>query len=158
MAIEFDVQAGNRTVKITVGVSGAASPGNNPARNKQGGDGPAESSSDTGSGAPASGCCGPLVIGPIVVDGKGLRGQSTQGGDGPAESSSDTGSGGPKLGGDGPAESSSDTGSGGPASSGCCGPIVIGPIVISDCCGSTAGPSGCAKQVVVNPPAHARVP
>ncbi len=163
MAIEFDIQVRNGTVKITVG-GGQTNSGN---ASDQGGSSPGNSSSNTGGGGPdggsGSGCGGPVIIGPIVVDGtslqSGTQGPSGQGGSSPGNSSSNTGGGGPRnaLGGSSPGNSSSNTGGGGPGSGGSghgC-PVIIGPIVIGRCySGQAADPPALSnpQEVSVSPP------
>jgi hypothetical protein len=125
MAIEFDIQVVNGTVKITVG----------------------------GSQANAA------VIGPIVLDGSSMQGQGGQGGEGPAVPPGKTGGEGPavppgKTGGEGPAVPPGNTGGGRPGGgSGSCGPVVIGPIVITGCSGTASSGATGSKAVTVNPPA-----
>jgi hypothetical protein len=141
MAIEFDIQVRNGTVKITVGGSQTNS-GN---ALDQGGSSPGNSSGNTGGGGPdggsGSGCGGPVIIGPIVVDGAslqpGTQGLAGQGGSSPGNSSGNTGGGGPGPGGSGP---------------GC--PVIIGPIVISGCSGQASDPPvlSDAQQIAVSPP------
>jgi hypothetical protein len=141
MAIEFDIQVRNGAVKITVG----GTPTNTGDATDQGGSSPGNSSSNTGGGGPSggsgSGCGGPVIIGPIIVDGaalqSGMHGQSGQGGSSPGNSSSNTG-GGAHV-------------SGGPA----CGcPVVIGPIVIGGCWGHAGAdpPAVSDPQVIATCP------
>jgi hypothetical protein len=153
MAIEVDIQVRNGVLKITVG----------------------DGQTKTGTATDQGGSGGPVVIGPIVVDGSGLQGQSGQGnfgGNGPAGPSGSVGGAGPagpsgSVGGSGPAGPSGSVGGAGPAGpSGSVGggpgsggsgpscPVVIGPIVISDCSGQATDPptlSG-AQEIAVSPP------
>ncbi|HTB16804.1 MAG TPA: papain-like cysteine protease family protein, partial [Bryobacteraceae bacterium] len=84
---------------------------------------------------------------------------SGQGGNSPGNTGGHTGgqeAAGPR-GGNSPANSGGHTGGDGPGS-GCCCPVVIGPIVISNCCSSSADPSGDppdppAQQISLIPPA-----
>ncbi len=149
MAIEFDIQVRNGRVKITVG-GGQTNTGN---ASDQGGSSPGNPSTNTGGGGPdggsGSGRGGPVIIGPIVVDGlslqSGTQGQSGQGGSSPGNPSTNTGGGGPlgPLGGSSPGNPSTNTGGAGPGSCasgpGC--PVIIGPIVISGCSGHVHRPS-----------------
>ena len=140
MAIEFDIQVRNGVLKITVGGAQIAQ-----ASDAQGGQGPAAPPGNTGGGGPgngnAIGCCGPIVIGPIVVDGSnlqsGMQSQSGPGGQGPAAPPGNTGGGGPGSGVSGP---------------GC--PVVIGPIVISGCTGQASDPPTLsdAQEIAIIPP------
>jgi hypothetical protein len=175
MPIEFDIQVVNGCLKITVGGGQTTA-----TRSDQGG-----------------GCCGPVVVGPIVVDASsmqsGMPGQNQQGGNSPGGASGftgggapgqgghgngqnspgghggHTGGGGPGKGGHGNGQSSpgghgGHTGGGGPGSgsgSGCCCPVVIGPIVIGGCCSSQDPASSNAdpgsKAVCQPPPTSAAV-
>src|ERR1035438_3869331 len=98
MAIKFDIQVRNGTVTITVGREPANARNQGGAQvdaAKQGGQGPSQPPTDTGSGGPGSGCCcAPVVIGPIVIDGSSMQAQSGLGGQGPSQPPTDTGSGG----------------------------------------------------------------
>jgi hypothetical protein len=133
MAIEFDIQVVNGTVKITVG----------------------------GSQANAA-VIGPIVIDGSGMQ-SGMQGQSGQGGSGPAAPPGNTGGSGPaappgNTGGSGPAAPPGNTGGGGHGSgsgSGSSAPVVIGPIVItgSGLGAASSGASMGSKAVTVNPPA-----
>jgi hypothetical protein len=182
MAIEFDIQVRNGTVKITVGDS-QTSNGNT---SQKGGNPPGGGGGHTGGGGPknesGTACCGPVVIGPIVIDGSslqsGMQGQNGKGGNPPGGGGGHTGGnppggggghtggnlpggGGGHTGGNPPGGGGGHTGGGGPHSasgSGCCCPVVIGPIVISGCSSgqgaSWAGYIG-SQAVSINPPLQA---
>jgi hypothetical protein len=185
MAIEFNIQVRNGKVTITVGghqttaagagsdKDGGGSPG--AASGNSGGQGPglqkgagspgAASGNSGGEGhGSMGGCSGPVVIGPIVVDASGLQsGPSGNGGSSPGAASGNSGGGKPArvLGGGSPGAASGNSG-GGPQSgsgSGCCCPIVIGPIVISGFCSgqdpASSDDPDCDTEsaaVTVNPP------
>jgi len=158
MAIEFDIQVQNGIVKITVGESQIRSAGGS----VKGGSSPTDPTGHTGGGGPHSGggCCGPVVVGPIVIDGSSVQPRSGQGGSSPTDPTGHTGGGGPKTGPSSPTDPSGHTGGGGPSSgSGCSCPVVIGPIVIGGCssqgAASSAGFTG-SKAVTVNPPADTK--
>ena len=149
MPSEFEIEVRNTRVKIVVGGGNSQSSGGDgpsdassdtASGGPNGGDGPSDASSETGSGTSKSRsncCCEPVVIGPIIVSGSGMRSgrAGEQGGDGPSDASPGTASGGPD-GGDGPSDAPTETGSGGPGSGGgcCCAPVVVGPIVFTGCC------------------------
>ena len=173
MAIEFDIQVHNGSVKITVGgpsssqstggdgkQSGTATGGDGKQSGtatggdgKQsgtatGGDGKQSGTATGGDGA-AGGCCCPVVVGPIVISGGLLGTAGRTGGDGKQS--------GTATGGDGK-QSGTATGGGPGSGGGCCGPVVIGPIVIGGCSGAaSSGTSAGSQAVTVNPPAQAEV-
>jgi hypothetical protein len=152
MAIEFDIQVRDGRVRITVG-GGQTNTSN---ASEQGGSSPANPPTNTGGGGPGSGCDGPVIIGPIVVDGFNLQsGTSGQGGSSPANPSNNSGGGGPRggLGGSSPANPPTNTGGAGPGSGGSGCPVIIGPIVISGCSGqATDPPVSDAQEIAVIPP------
>jgi hypothetical protein len=138
MPIEFDIQVVNGCVKITVGggqVTGTTADqgGNSPggqSGHTPGGSGPGNGQNSPGGhtghtpggSGPGSGggggCCGPVVIGPIVVDAStmqsGMPGQNQQGGNSPGGSSGHTGGGGPGSGQSSPGSHTGHTPSGQP--------------------------------------------
>ena len=114
MANKFDIHVQNGTLTITVGGVPATT-------NKQGGDGPGLPPPGSGTGAPGSRCgcgCATTVIGPIVVEGYGMKSGNGQGGDGPGlpPPGSGTGQSGTRRGGDGPGLPPPGSGTGGPNS------------------------------------------
>jgi hypothetical protein len=180
MAIEFDIQVRNGTVKITVGGQSSSQNTGGDGKNSGTGTGGDGKNSGTGTGGDGSGagCSGPVVIGPIVISGSLLGTGTGTGGDGKNSGTgtggdgknSGTGTGGDGknsgtgTGGDGKNSGTgtggdgknSGTGTGGSGTGGgCCCPVVIGPIVISDCCSGqgdpAAGHTG-SRAVTVNPP------
>ncbi len=164
MAIEFDIQVRNGTVKIIVG--GCQT--NSGTALDQGGSSPGNSSGNTGGGGPdggsGNGCGGPVIIGPIVVDGTSLQSVTQgpgQGGSSPGNSSGNTGGGGPRNapGGSSPGNSSGNTGGGAPGAGGPGCPVIIGPIVISGCSGQATDPPALsdAQEIAVSPPVGVNV-
>jgi hypothetical protein len=134
MATTFDIQVRDGVVRITVG--GPENKGHKGA----------ESGQD---------CCAPVVIGPIVIsDPTGTLG--SLGGSG-KNVGTGTGGSGKNVGtGTGGSGKNAGTGTGGDGpDSGCCCPVVIGPIVIGGCSGqgaaSSVGFTG-SRAVTVNPP------
>jgi hypothetical protein len=155
MAIEFDIQVRNGIVKITVG-GGQTSNANG---SEKGGNPPGGAGGHTGGGGPnESGCCGPMVIGPIVVDSAALEAGTENDG---KKGGNPPGGGGGHTGGNPPGGGGGHTGGGGPergSGSGCCCPVVIGPIVIGGCSGqgvTSAGYQG-SQAVSINPPLQAK--
>jgi hypothetical protein len=166
MAMEIEIQVRNGKVKIIVGGGdtqaagkGGVSPGD-PTSNAGGGQAkggvsPGDPSSNAGGGGPTPTggcCCAPMVIGPIVVAGSGM--QTGTGGVSPGDPTSNAG-GGQAKGGVSPGDPSSNAGGGSPSAGGCCcAPVVIGPIVFTNCCsGQAVAPDPpTAQQVTVNPP------
>jgi hypothetical protein len=162
MAIEFDIQVRNGTVKITVGGGQT----NTTSGTRLGGNPPGGGGGHTGGGGPeggsAGGCCGPVVIGPIVVDGSslqsGMQDQNGKGGNPPGGGGGHTGGNSPSghTGGNPPGGGGGHTGGGGPHSgsgSGCCCPVVIGPIVIGGCSSGQGVATWAGSQAVsINPP------
>jgi Papain-like cysteine protease AvrRpt2 len=152
MAIEFDIQVRNGTVKITVGGGGQTSSGN---ATEKGGNPPGGAGGHTGGGGPnESGCCGPMVIGPIVVDSAALQAGAENDG---RKGGNPPGGGGGHTGGNPPGGGGGHTGGGGPergSGSGCCCPVVIGPIVIGGCSGQGATSAGYigSQAVSIDPP------
>ncbi len=175
MATRFEIQVSNGAVTITVDgqsagmnpasggngkSSGTASGGNGKSSGTASGGNGKSSGTGSGGGEPGSaGCCAPVVIGPIVISG-GMLGSADgdAGGNGKSSSTASGGNGKSSSTASGGNGKSSGTGSGGgePGFGGCCAPVVIGPIVISDCCsGQAADPNGYdgSTAVSVNPPA-----
>ena len=179
MAVKFDIQVGNGTVTITVGGQSSSSPGSKKQTRRgsgsggagpeasvgSGGAGPEASVGTGGAGAGSNCCCAPLIIGPIVISG-GILGAGSVGGAGP-EAGLGTGGAGPEAGlGTGGAGPEAGLGTGGGEAgvgNGCCSPVVIGPIVITDGCsgqGAQSGESGStgSRAVTVNPPIQPKKP
>jgi len=185
MATRFEIQVSNGAVTITVDgqsggtnaadggngkSSGTASGGNGKSSGTASGGNGKSSGTGSGGGEPggdkagSGGCCAPLVIGPIVISG-GMIGSADgdAGGNGKSSGTASGGNGkssGTASGGNG---KSSGTASGGgepggdkAGSGGCCAPVVIGPIVISDCCAGAgvADSSGTdhSTAVSIDPP------
>jgi hypothetical protein len=146
------------------------------------GTGPGGSGTNFGTGPggdePGSDCCCPVVIGPIVISGDVFaNGGGSEGGSGknfgtgPGGSGENFGTGPGGSGanfGTGPGGSGKNfgTGPGGSGSAtGCRGPVIIGPIVISGCCSgqdpaSSDGSDGdtTSTSVTVNPPGQVVFP
>ena len=178
MAIEFDIQVRNGTVRITVGGPSAGKPntaegsggsgknfGTGPGgggKNFPTGPGGSGKNFPTGPGGDetASACCCPVVIGPIVISGDVFaNGDGSAGGSGKNFPTGPGGSGKNFPTGPGGSGKNFPTGPGGSGSgNGCGGPIIIGPIVISGCSGQDAassdGSDGDTEStaVTVNPP------
>jgi hypothetical protein len=175
MAIEFEIHVHNGKVKIRVSdghniatTSGGTSPGDPPldsgggtpksgAAHPRGGTSPGDPPLDSGGGTPGShGCCAPIVIGPIVINGLGVSGNYGQkdGGTSPGDPPLDSGGGTPKSGavnprgGTSPGDPPLDSGGGTPGGHGCRAPIVIGPIVINGCCSDDSASSSTPLPVV----------
>ena len=168
MAIEFDIQVRNGTVRITVGGPSAGKPNTEEGSGGSGknfGTGPGGSGKNFGTGPggdeTGSDCCCPVVIGPIVISGDVFaNGDGSAGGSGKNFGTGPGGGG--KNFGTGPGGSGKNfpTGPGVSGSgNGCGGPIIIGPIVIGGCCSgqdpaSSDGSDGDTEStaVTVNPP------
>lgn len=179
MAIEFDIQVRNGTVRITVGGPSAGKPNTAEGSGGSGknfGTGPGGSGKNfptgpggsgknfpTGPGGDETGsaCCCPVVIGPIVISGDVFaNGDGSDGGSGKNFGTGPGGSGKNFPTGPGGSGKNFGTGPGGSGpGTGCGGPIIIGPIVISGCCSgqdaaSSDGSDGDTEStaVTVNPP------
>ena len=143
MAIEIQVN-GCRVTITTGGAVGGDDSGRGGDDSGRGGDDSGRGGDDSGrGGSQTAGCCGPTVIGPIVITCG--RSNSGTGGDDSGRGGDDSG-----RGGDDSGRGGDDSGRGGSGTVSCCCPTVIGPIVISPCsAGKGSKASGLPPSIAV---------
>ena len=142
MDVQVRYQNGTLTISLggqsTAGFASGGTPGSSPPGGTPGSSPPGGSTSGGGSG-----CCGGLVLGPIVIP---MAGYGSVSGGTPGTSPP---GGTPGTSPPGGTPGTSPPGGGTASQSiGCCCPTVIGPIVFTDCCSSTASESAGPPSII----------